>query len=99
MVTKTEFNSFRSEVKKKLEHFDKNFEFIQKKFNEHDERFDRMESKLDNTIDIMQQMCDKVLKAHENFSVESVAIKDNYHQLETRVTKIEKIVFPNSSVA
>lgn len=64
-----------------------------------DERFDQMDSKLDKTTHSIQQMCDKVLKAHENFSVESVAIKDNDNQLENRVTKIEKIVFPDSTIA
>lgn len=72
----------------------KDFLFLYTKILEHDERFDRIDGKLDKTIHIMQQMCDKVLKRYENFSVESVAIKDNYQRLEGRVTKVESVVFP-----
>lgn len=84
---KDEFDTFRSETARK-------FEFVFNKFMEHDERFNRMDVKLDNTISIIQGMADKVTKSYEIFMAESASIHYNYKHLEARTAKLEEVVFP-----
>lgn len=91
MATKKDLMELRKEMATK-----KDVLFLHAQIQEHDNWLIRMEGKLDKTVHIVQQMCDKVLKGYENFSVESVAIKDNYQRLESRLAKVEKVVFPNN---
>lgn len=93
-ITVREFKEFRSKLDKKLEHHDKNFEFVFKKLLEHDDRFDLMDAKLDKTIHIIQGMVDKVTKSYEIFMAESASVHFNYKHLEARTAKLEEVVFP-----
>lgn len=92
---KKEFDAYCLKTNDKLAHHDKTFEMIFFKLREHDDRFDRMDAKLDKTIDIIQGLADKVVKDYQTFIVESASIHFNYKHLETRTKRLEEVVFPN----
>lgn len=62
--------------------------------NKMDRGFNHLEKLIMERTDSVMKLADLVIREHKNFEVESLSIKQNYHQLEGRVNKVEEGVFP-----
>lgn len=64
--------------------------------NRMDNGFGEIRQAMKKQTDIFQQLADKVIVEHQNFEVESLSLRHNYHHLKERVKTVEEVVFPGN---
>ncbi|MEK7540093.1 MAG: hypothetical protein AAB558_02500 [Patescibacteria group bacterium] len=97
-ILKQELKSVRAEFKRGQTKLRDELHFVEYRLEtKMDSRFNEILDHMKKHTDTFQKLADQVIGAHKNFEVESVSIHHNYNHLETRVKKVEEVVFPGQA--